>query len=214
MKKNEIKIGHTYSVKVTDKVVPVRIDAEHASGGWTATNLVTNKTIRIKSAHRLREEVKANGDAAPAKRPAKKKLTAAEHKALQAQHKADHQNARLRDERAENPDGMTASERAMARSADDVKRGKKKLKAAPKEKESKKLSLIDAAAQVLAKSNEPLNTKQMVERVTEQGLWQAGAGKTPAATLYSAILREIQNKGDQARFTKVERGKFTFTKAA
>ena len=37
---------------------------------------------------------------------------------------------------------------------------------------------------------------------------QSPAGKTPAATLYSGILREIQTRGAEARFQKVERGKF------
>jgi hypothetical protein len=97
---------------------------------------------------------------------------------------------------------MTASERAMAESAP------KKGKGVAKPDKPKKIGLLEAAAQVLAKSDEPLNTKQMVEQVTEQNLWQPGAGKTPAATLYSAILREMQNKGDQARFAKVQRGKF------
>ena len=32
--------------------------------------------------------------------------------------------------------------------------------------------------------------------------------KTPHATLYSAILREINTKGNDARFKKTERGKF------
>lgn len=88
------------------------------------------------------------------------------------------------------------------------------MKAKAADDKPKKLGLLEAAAQVLAKSNEPLNTKQMVEQVTEQGLWTPGTGKTPAATLYSAILREMRNKGDQARFTKVERGKFTVRKGA
>jgi hypothetical protein len=34
------------------------------------------------------------------------------------------------------------------------------------------------------------------------------ASQTPAATLYSAILREINTKGQEARFQKTERGKF------
>ena len=54
MTKDEIKIGGTYLAKVTDRVVPIRIDAENRHGGWDATNLVTNKQIRIKSAQRLR----------------------------------------------------------------------------------------------------------------------------------------------------------------
>ena len=33
-------------------------------------------------------------------------------------------------------------------------------------------------------------------------------GKTPQATLYAAILREVQTKGTEARFQKTERGHF------
>jgi hypothetical protein len=45
-------------------------------------------------------------------------------------------------------------------------------------------------------------------------LLRGGCGKTPAATLYSAILREISTKGKDARFTKIERGKFANSKAS
>ena len=41
-----------------------------------------------------------------------------------------------------------------------------------------------------------------------RGYWTSPAGKTPAATLSAAIHREIANKGHQARFRKVQRGKF------
>jgi hypothetical protein len=54
----------------------------------------------------------------------------------------------------------------------------------------------------------PLNCKTIVERAIEKGLWKTG-GKTPAATVYAAMLREIQKKGDAARFRKTERGMFT-----
>ncbi|MBZ0172999.1 MAG: hypothetical protein K8E66_11500 [Phycisphaerales bacterium] len=40
--------------------------------------------------------------------------------------------------------------------------------------------------------------------------WQT-SGKTPAATLYSAIIREIARKGKDARFAKTERGRFAAT---
>ena len=70
-----------------------------------------------------------------------------------------------------------------------------------------KMSGLDAAAKVLAEAGEPLNCKQMVERAFEKGYWQSG-GKTPHATIYSAILREIQKNGESARFRKAERGKF------
>lgn len=53
MKKADVKIGDEYFAKVTNKRVTVRIDAENSSGGWDATNLATNKKVRIKTAGRL-----------------------------------------------------------------------------------------------------------------------------------------------------------------
>jgi hypothetical protein len=82
---------------------------------------------------------------------------------------------------------------------------KAKATKAPKEK---KLSAINAAAQVLAASKQPMNCKELVEAMTQQGLWTSPGGKTPHATLYSAIIREINVKGKDSRFVKAERGKF------
>lgn len=73
---------------------------------------------------------------------------------------------------------------------------------------AKKLSALDAAAQVLAASKEPMNTKQMIDAMAAKGLWSSPGGKTPHATLYSAILRELATKGKEARFKKVDRGHF------
>ena len=69
------------------------------------------------------------------------------------------------------------------------------------------MSGLDAAAKVLADAGEPLNCKTIVERAIEKGYWKTG-GKTPAATVYAAILREIQKKGDASRFAKADRGMF------
>jgi hypothetical protein len=77
-----------------------------------------------------------------------------------------------------------------------------------KEPKEKKLSAIDAAAQVLAASKEPMNAKEMIEAMTAKALWSSPGGKTPHATLYSAIIREIALKGKESRFVKTERGKF------
>jgi HB1, ASXL, restriction endonuclease HTH domain len=82
------------------------------------------------------------------------------------------------------------------------------------EAKPKKLSAIDAAAQLLAGSKEPMNTRQMIEAMAAKGLWTSPGGKTPHATLYSAILREINEKGKDSRFTETERGKFTAKSAA
>ena len=90
MKNDDVKIGQTYSAKITDKVVPVRIDAEHKSGGWHGTNLETNRKVHIKSAQKLRGKADAAASAdKPAKpKPARKKLTAAERKEVQAKVRA------------------------------------------------------------------------------------------------------------------------------
>jgi hypothetical protein len=73
----------------------------------------------------------------------------------------------------------------------------------------KKLSAIDAAAKVLADSGAAMNCQELIKVMAEKGLWTSPGGKTPSATLYSAILRELQTKGSEARFKKTERGKFT-----
>ena len=57
MKKNEVTLGGIYQAKVSNKIVDVRIEREHPNGGWEATNLTTGKTVRIKSAQRLRKTV-------------------------------------------------------------------------------------------------------------------------------------------------------------
>jgi hypothetical protein len=82
-------------------------------------------------------------------------------------------------------------------------------KAKPKTAKPKNLSALDAAAQVLAASKEPMNAKGMIEAMAAKGLWSSPGGKTPHATLYSAILREIGTKGKEARFKKTDRGHFT-----
>ncbi len=86
-----------------------------------------------------------------------------------------------------------------------AKATRKKAPAPPTEK---RMSAIDAAAKVLVETGEPMNAKQLIETVVTKGYWTSPAGKTPHATLYSAILREISAKGNNARFKKTERGKF------
>jgi len=70
----------------------------------------------------------------------------------------------------------------------------------------RKSSGLDLAAMVLAKSNEPLTCMSIAEKAIAAG-WQT-KGKTPHATLYSAMIREIDKKGKDARFKKVGRGQF------
>jgi len=74
MKRSEVEVGKTYTAKVSDKLVPVRITCDlgtnrtwtrgYAYGrrethaGWDAMNLSTHRQIHIRSAARLRGEYK------------------------------------------------------------------------------------------------------------------------------------------------------------
>jgi len=79
-----------------------------------------------------------------------------------------------------------------------------------KTSDRKRVSALEAAAQVLAKSGKPMRSRELIAAMTEQGLWTSPAGKTPWATLYSAMLREISTAGKDSRFKKVDRGSFAF----
>ena len=84
---------------------------------------------------------------------------------------------------------------------------------AAKTKMPRKPSGLDSAAQVLAASGVPLRSKDIVDTMLAKGLWTTN-GKTPHSTIYAAIIREIQNKGDASRFEKVDRGRFQIRKGA
>ena len=47
-----------------------------------------------------------------------------------------------------------------------------------------------------------------------KGYWTSPGGKTPSATLYSALLREIDTKGNASRFVKVGKGQFALRQKA
>jgi hypothetical protein len=102
---------------------------------------------------------------------------------------------------------------APAAPAADAQAKPKKRAVAEKPAQPKKLSALDAAAQVLSEAGQPMNCQEMIAAMAAKGYWTSPAGKTPQATLYSALLREIKTKGNQARFQKTERGKFSRTQA-
>ena len=72
-----------------------------------------------------------------------------------------------------------------------------------------RMSILDAAAHILAEAKEPLNCKLMIQTMTDKDYWQpAQGGKTPANTLHAAIGSEIKKKGADSPFEKVGRGLF------
>jgi len=62
VKQRDVHIGGTYAANVSDRLVVVRLTGENRYGGWDATNLRTGRDIHIRSAQRLRWEVKKNQD--------------------------------------------------------------------------------------------------------------------------------------------------------
>ena len=75
----------------------------------------------------------------------------------------------------------------------------------------KKLSLLNVALQVLKRSRTPLNTKEILAQVIEEGLWSPNGAKTPEQSLYSAFFREIKEKETpRVRKSAARRGAFEF----
>ena len=94
-----------------------------------------------------------------------------------------------------------------------TKKTRKATKAA-RGKPAEPMSGLDAAARVLVEAGEAMNAKGMIEAMAAKGYWTSPGGKTPASTIYAAILREISKKGKESRFRKAERGKFAATAKA
>jgi len=97
---------------------------------------------------------------------------------------------------------------AAAKTHQNGKPKKTRKKSAETETKAKKLSALDAAAQVLADTGQPMACKEMIEAMAQKGYWSSPGGKTPASTLYSAITKEISTKGKESRFKKTDRGRF------
>lgn len=104
--------------------------------------------------------------------------------------------------------GKTAEEGEPVSKKKKNKKNKKGGKHRQTEGGERKLSLLGAARQILKKSKKPMNCVELVEAAAEQGLWTSPGGKTPHATLYSAILRDIASEAPT--FKKVDRGHFEY----
>jgi hypothetical protein len=102
------------------------------------------------------------------------------------------------------------SEPASTEQAAEATPAKKRRTRTPKAESpcEKKPSALDAAARILAEEHRPMGCQEMIGAMAIKGYWTSPGGKTPAATLYSALLREIDTKGNASRFVKVGKGQF------
>jgi hypothetical protein len=219
MKKSEVKMGGVYAAKVTNKSVQVRIDAESRYGGWDGTNLSTGKKVRIKSPARLRAAIEGDGAAMGATKAKSGKKAKAQPEVAQAQTSAptgeDVANAAPAPDACSNGGATEVDEDGDCAKCHEPKVAGKEAKAKkPRAKKAKadkpkRISGLDAAARVIEESDQPMTAKEMVEAAEAKGYWKSPGGKTPWATIYSAIIRECTAKGPESRFRKTERGKFT-----
>jgi hypothetical protein len=186
MKKAEVKIGGKYYANVSGNRCEIQIDAEKPRGGWDATNLATGKKILIKSAQRLQGKVGAKRGRA--KVTTEGNVTVVENEPATV----------------ETIGGDTSTAVAVLKKP-------RKAKAVTTETGDagvKRLSCVAAALKVLGESSEPMNAQELITAMETKGYWTSPGGKTPHATLYSEILRDLA-KGDDSKFVKTERGRFT-----
>lgn len=239
MKKTEVHIGRTYVAKASGNLVHVRIVAENDRGGWDAENLATGRRLRIKSAQRLRSQVPdedgmvvvvpcdapaagagsppANPDQCACGQPADltylgdPRCSACYEKHCDDQHeREEHVMATKTKSKRAKTKAPKASSRKAAAARGKVSKAPKKAKPAKAAADGKPMSGLDAAANVLAAADAPMNAKDLIQAMAAKGLWTSPGGKTPHATLYAAMTREIAAKGKDARFRKVERGHFEY----
>ena len=64
-----------------------------------------------------------------------------------------------------------------------------------------KMSMLDAAVEILKRTGKPMHVKEMIPAMAEAGLWESAKGKTPWATLWAAMPRD-------ERFVKTAPGVF------
>ena len=188
MTKADVKIGGIYYAYVGKNRLDVRVDAkDKKEGWWVCTNTRTGKSIRV-------SRLEPRGTEKPAKEPAVR-------------------SPRNGTAKVTTNDNLTIVENEPATvetiggNSDSKPKAKTKKVAKSNEPTEKRLSALDAAFKVLSETSEPLNTIQLVEAMSTKGYWTSPGGKTPHATLYSAILRDL-SKGDESRFVKTERGRF------
>ena len=102
----------------------------------------------------------------------------------------------------------------MSESSKTKVKGKGKEKPQGAKSQVGGMSCLNAAAKVLVEKGEAMTCKEMIEAIAAKGYWTTPGGKTPHATLYSSIAREIRDKGKESRFKKSDRGKFASTGVA
>jgi len=206
--KKTVELGLVYSCKTGGNYVPVRIDKAAGKGRYNGMCMTDGKPVKVHA-----KDIRGNGQTCKDWHLSHQQQGTddGKDKAQEALKSA----AKVASKVLGIPVGVVAPKKAAsdAKVADVGAGSKKSAKAdkPAKARDKKRPSGLDAAVTVLAEAKRPMTAGEMVARMLEVGLWKTN-GKTPASTIYAAMIREIATKGSTARFRKVQRGKFELAK--
>ncbi len=187
MNAKKIEQNKQYEITIGKNVTVVRVvDIERRVNGslvFQCENIKTGKAMVIADSERFRKEVKSEKKASNHIGNAAKKIIVA---------------------LGIGPGSAKAKEEAEVHETknDDAKTPRPR---APREDGT--VSGLEAALIVLRESGEPMNIKQIMEKINERGLAKL-AGKTPGATISAALQRDINSKAENSRFEKAGKGLF------
>jgi hypothetical protein len=221
--KRKIQIGLVYSAKVGGTFLPVRIDKSLGHGRYEGAVMPSGATVKFST-----DSIKGDGETVEqwqARRTPKErdlpdpapKATGKRKKSSQAEYAVTAliepgADGDKKDQGTVPAGDVGAGAKKATKPAKDAKNAKQRKPKADKPAKERKPGGLDAAARVLREASTAMNCGDIVKTALEKGYWQTG-GKTPAATIYAAILREINVKGADARFRKTARGHFELTAA-
>ena len=206
MKANKIEQGKQYEITIGKNTTIVRVvKIERRVNGalvFQCENVKTGKPMAVADVDRFRKEIKAE-----------KKTTlkeAIESKGITVIPKGRRATSTMRD-----LDDPTFSRKhhvdengvLVLETDDTATENETKTEPGKGGKPKGQLSGINAAYEVLKEAGEPMNIKQIMEKINERGLAKL-AGKTPAATVSAALQREISTKQEASRFEKAGKGLF------
>lgn len=75
------------------------------------------------------------------------------------------------------------------------------------------MKALDAIYQVLQEAGEPLETQHIARTIIDRGLWKSD-GKNPEGSIRTVLAVDIQKRGKQSRFRRINRGVFGLTEWA
>jgi len=223
--KRKIEIGKVYSAKVGGTFLPVRIDKSLGHGRYEGAVMPSGATVKFST-----DSVKGDGETVEQwqarRKPKERDLPDPAPKATGKRKKSSHSEFAVtaliepgadgdkKDQGAVPAGDVGAGAKKATKPAKDAKDAKqhKPKSDPPRRTKQRKPGGLDAAARVLREAGTAMNCGDIVKTALEKGYWQTG-GKTPSATIYAAILREINVKGADARFRKTARGHFELTEA-